>query len=89
MVLGNLTSREHRVSDRVQGATEGLQRHLPALKISTLDTQGNAAQVATLVGKLLASHPATKVLIAAMDDASALAAKSALDSAGREVHRRG
>ena len=83
VVLGNMGSREHRVSERVQGATEGLKRHLPALKISTLDMQGNTAQVATLVGKLLASHPATKVLIAAMDDASALAAKSALDSAGR------
>ena len=83
VVLGNLRAQEHRVPDRVQGASEGLKRHLPALRITPLETQGNPAQVGPLLVKLLASHPATKILIAAMDDASALAAKSALDAAGR------
>ena len=83
VVIGNLRDQEHRIPDRTQGATEGLKRQLPALKITALDTQGNPAQVGPLITKVLASHPSTKVLIAAMDDASALAAKSALDSAGR------
>jgi len=48
-----------------------------------LETQGNPAQVGPLLAKVLASHPATKVLVAAMDDTSALAAKGALESAGR------
>ncbi len=83
LVIGNLRDQEHRIPDRVQGATEGLKRQLPALKITALETQGNPAQVGPLIAQLLASHPSTRVLIAAMDDASALAAKSALDSAGR------
>jgi ribose transport system substrate-binding protein len=83
VVLGNLRAHEYHIPDRAQGASEGLKRHLPSLKITSLETQGNPAQVGPLLAKLLASHPATKVLIAAMDDASALAAKSALDSAGR------
>jgi len=83
VVIGNLRDQEHRIPERAQGATEGLKRQLPALKVTALDTQGNPAQVGFLLAKVLASHPSTKVLIAAMDDASALAAKSAVDSAGR------
>jgi len=83
VIVGNLRAQEHRIPDRVQGASEGLKRHLPALKITPLETQGNPALVGPLLAKVLATQPATKVLIAAMDDASALAAKSALESAGR------
>ena len=83
IVIGNLRAAEYRIPDRAQGASEGLKRHLPALKITSLDTQGNPAQVGPLFAKLLTANPATKVLIAAMDDTSALAAKSALEAAGR------
>ena len=83
IVIGNLRAGEYRIPDRAQGASEGLKRHLPALKIAGLDTQGNPAQVGPLLSKVLTASPATKVLVAAMDDASALAAKSTLESAGR------
>lgn len=83
VVIGNLRAKEHRVPDRAQGATEGLRRHLPTIKIVSLDTQANPTQVGPQLAKVLASHPATKILVAAMDDTSALAAKSALESAGR------
>jgi len=83
VLLGSLRSQEYRVPERAQGATEGLKRHLPTIKIIPVETQGNPAQVGPQLAKMLASHPSTKVLVAAMDDASALAAKSALESAGR------
>src|SRR5262249_22002065 len=83
IVIGNLRAAEYHIPDRAVGASEGLKHHLPALKITSLDTQGNPAQVGPLLAKLLTANPATKVLIAAMDDTSALAAKSALESAGR------
>ena len=83
VVVGNLRDQANRIPDRAQGATEGLKRQLAQLKITSLDTQGNPAQVGSLLIKLLASHPSTRVLVAAMDDASALAAKSAFESAGR------
>ena len=83
VVLGNLRSSEYRVPERAQGASEGLKRHLPTIKIIPVETHGNPAQVGPLLAKVLASHPSTKILVAAMDDASALAAKSALESAGR------
>ena len=83
VVIGHLKDQEHRIPERAQGATEGLKRQLPALKITTVETEGNPAQIGPRLAKLLASHPSTKMLIAAMDDASALAAKTALESAGR------
>lgn len=83
VLLGSLRSQEYRVPERAQGATDGLKRHLPTIKIIPVETQGNPAQVGPQLAKVLASHPSTKVLVAAMDDASALAAKSALESAGR------
>ena len=69
--------------DRVRGVTDGLRKRLPNARVSTLETQGNPSQVAPLLSPLLASQPTSKVLIAATDDATALAAKSAVDSAGR------
>ena len=83
VVIGNLRAQEYRIPDRAQGAAEGLKRHLPTIKIVSLETQGNPAQVGPQLAKVLASHPATKILVAAMDDTSALAAKSALEAAGR------
>lgn len=83
VVLGPLGAQAERIPERVQGVTEGLKRHLPSTRVTMLDTQGNPGQVGPLLGKLLQSHPGSKFLIAAMDDTTALAAKSALESAGR------
>ena len=83
VVLGPLGAQAERIPERVQGVTEGLKRHLPNVRVAMLDTQGNPPNVAALLGKLLQAQPAGKLLIATMDDATALAAKSALESAGR------
>jgi len=70
-------------TERVQGVAEALRKRMPAVRVSMLDTQGNPAQVASLLGPLLTAQPPHKMLIAATDDATALAAKSAVDAAGR------
>jgi ribose transport system substrate-binding protein len=83
VIVGPVGARQDRLPERVRGVTDGLHGWQPSLRIVQLDTQGNPATVATLVGKLAAAHPNTKFLIAALDDATALAAKSALETAGR------
>jgi len=83
VVVGNLSAVEDRVPERAQGVTEGLKRRLPKLRIVSLDTQGNPGRVAALLGRALTSQAESKVLVAAMDDATALAAKAALEAAGR------
>lgn len=83
VLIGHLKAEADRVPERVRGVREGLARHLVSLRINELDTQGNPAQVGSLLGKFLAAHASTKILIASMDDATALAAKSELESHGR------
>jgi ribose transport system substrate-binding protein len=83
VVVGPLAAQAERIPERVQGVTDGLKRHVPSIRIAMLDTQGNPAQVAPLLGKVLPANPGAKLLIAATDDATALAAKAALESAGR------
>ena len=83
VVVGAVAARDDRVSERVQGVLEGLRQRLPAIRVSTLDTQGNPSRVAALLGRVLAAQPSAKVLIAATDDATALAAKSAVETSGR------
>lgn len=83
VIVGPIDAKADRVPERVQGVVEGLRAKLPSVKPATLDTQGNPARVGALLGKYLAAHPGAKVLVAATDDATALAAKSALEQAGR------
>ena len=83
VLLGHLTDQANRLPERAEGVREALARSLPKIRIAALDTRGNLAQVSPLLAKFMSTHPATKVLVAAMDDATALATKTALEAAGR------
>jgi len=79
VVIGRVSTN----TERVQGVAEALRKRLRNLRVAMLETQGNPAQVAPLLGPLLAAQPTSKLLIAATDDATALAAKAAVEAAGR------
>jgi hypothetical protein len=81
VIIGPLTARG--VPERAHGAQEQMLRHVAGARVTRLDTQGNVGQVSPLLGTLLAARASSKILVAAMDDATALAAKSALESLGR------
>jgi ribose transport system substrate-binding protein len=83
VVVGRVSAAAERVPERVQGVSEALRQRLPTARLTTLDTQGSPAQVGPLLGAFLAANPSRKVLIAATDDATALAAKAAVETAGR------
>jgi ABC-type sugar transport system substrate-binding protein len=83
VVVGNLSAAADRVPERVQGMSDVLKHKLPSARVTALDTKGNPAQVAALLGGFLAANATRRVLIAATDDATALAAKSAVEAAGR------
>jgi ribose transport system substrate-binding protein len=84
-IVGPTAAAEERVPERVQGVTQALGRRLPGVRVTALDTKGNPAQVGPLAGKFIAGHPTAKLLLAATDDATALALKGAVEAAGR-VH---
>lgn len=83
VIVGPVEAKADRVPERVRGVVEGLRAKLPTVKPVMLDTQGNPARAGALLGKYLAAHPGAKVLVAATDDSTALAAKAALEQAGR------
>jgi len=60
-----------------------MHKNLPDVTMTRLDTSGNPVRVDGLLSKLLASQPRTKVLVATLDDPTALAAKGAIERAGR------
>jgi ABC-type sugar transport system substrate-binding protein len=83
IVAGNLSDKGNGMPERVEGAREALAKAVGPARVVTLDTRGNLAQASALVAKAAAAHPGARLLVAAMDDATALAAKSGIESAGR------
>lgn len=82
-ILGDVADPSPSVAARVQGLTEGLRQELPDVVPARLDSAGHPVRAEGLLAKFLAAQTRRKVLIAALDDASALAAKGAVESAGR------
>jgi ribose transport system substrate-binding protein len=82
-VVGDLGDMRTLIADRVQGIAAGLRQDLPAVVPARLDTGGNPVRAEGLLGKFLAAQPRRKVLIAALDDPTALSAKGAAELAGR------
>ena len=82
-VIGNLSAVADRVPERAQGVAQALAQRLPAVRVATIDTKGNPAQVGPLLGKFLGGQPKGKLLLAATDDTTALSVKAAVEAAGR------
>src|SRR5262249_26524143 len=77
VIVGDVGDVRPVMADRIQGVVEGLQRELPEVTPTQLDTSGNPVRVEALLGKFLRAQTGRKVLVAALDDATALAAKTA------------
>jgi ribose transport system substrate-binding protein len=83
VIVGDLSDIRPSITDRIQGVVEGLQRELPDVTPTRLDTSGNPVRVEGLLGKFLRTQMGRKVLVAALDDATALRAKTAIEVVGR------
>jgi ribose transport system substrate-binding protein len=83
VIAGDLGDPATYLTDRVQGITEALRQELPDVAVTRLDTSGNPIRLEGLLGKFLAAQTRRKVLVAVLDDPTALAAKGAVERAGR------
>ena len=83
VILGDVSDPGPSVTARIQGVTEGLKQELLNLSPVQLDSAGHPVRASGVLSKFLASQTGRKVLVATLDDASALAAKSAIETAGR------
>ena len=83
VIAGDLGNPAPYLADRVLGITEALRQELPDIAVTRLDTSGNPVRVEGLLGKFLAAQTGRKILVAVLDDPTALAAKGAVERAGR------
>jgi ribose transport system substrate-binding protein len=77
VIIGPPADTLNRIGDRIAGIQP------LAASPTRIDTAGNPLRADALLRSFLAAHPGRKVLVAALDDATALAAKSAIEGAGR------
>ena len=78
-LAGDLGDLGPAVTARTAGIIEGLAQELPGLKPATLDTNGSPLRIEAMLKKLFASLSREKLLLATLDDATALAARAALE----------
>ncbi|MEA2839387.1 MAG: ribose transport system substrate-binding protein [Methylobacteriaceae bacterium] len=81
-IVGNLDDTGP-AADRARGIAEGLRQELPDISLTRLDSGGNPLRIEGVLSKFLAAQSKRKVLVGALDDASALAAKTAIELARR------
>jgi ribose transport system substrate-binding protein len=82
-ILGDVADPSPSVAARIAGVTEGLRQELPNVPPILLDSAGHPVRAEGVLAKFLGTQVRRKVLVATLDDASALAAKSAIETAGR------
>jgi ribose transport system substrate-binding protein len=82
-ILGDVADPSPSVAARIAGVTEGLRQELPNVPPTLLDSAGHPVRAEGVLAKFLGTQVRRKVLVATLDDASALAAKSAIETAGR------
>jgi ribose transport system substrate-binding protein len=83
VIIGPPSDALSRINERIAGITAGIK---PVAGAPTrLDTQGNPLKVDALLRSFLAARSGRKVLVAALDDATALAAKSVIQGSGRNA----
>ena len=67
------------VADRLRGIGEGLRQELPDASPVNIDTSGNPLRIEAMLKKFMATLSKQKLLLATLDDATALAARTALE----------
>lgn len=82
-ILGDVGDPNEAVGQRVQGIIEALNRTFPDVEPVLLDTGGQPQRGDGLLTKYLAAQPRRRVLVATLDDPTALWAKTAVEVAVR------
>ncbi|MEA2791167.1 MAG: ribose transport system substrate-binding protein [Acetobacteraceae bacterium] len=83
VILGDLGDPSDGMALRMKGITAGLHAELVDVEATSLDTGGQPKRGDGLLTKYLALQPRRKVLVAALDDLTALSAKVAVEVAVR------
>ncbi len=83
VIAGDIGDPGEAVTRRVEGIVDGLHGDLPGAVPAQLDNGGQPRRTESIVAKFLAQYPRRKVVIAALDDATALSARDGVQVAVR------
>ncbi|HLN08489.1 MAG TPA: substrate-binding domain-containing protein, partial [Xanthobacteraceae bacterium] len=84
VLIGDLADPGSAVRERVQGITQGVQDALPGFSFAMLDTGGRSVRADALLTKFLLTERGRRVLVATLDDLSAIYARNAIALNGRQ-----
>jgi ribose transport system substrate-binding protein len=84
VLIGDLADASPTTADRIDGITAGVRETLPALQLASLDTSGQSVRADTLLTKYLQNQRGHRMLIATLDDLSAIYAKNAIEMNRRQ-----
>ncbi|MBS0639783.1 MAG: substrate-binding domain-containing protein [Proteobacteria bacterium] len=79
VILGDIGDPSDAVPQRIKGITDALRQGIPGLQPTPLDTGGQPQRGDGLLAKFLRQNTRTRVLVATLDDPTALWAKAAVD----------
>ena len=85
VILGDIRNPAVGASERAEGIAAALGEKLPRAPQTRLDSLGNPAKAEGLLRRFAGEQPGAKILVATLDDATALAAKAAAEAVGRTV----
>jgi ribose transport system substrate-binding protein len=85
VIVGDLANPGDHVRERAEGISSALEAATPVMAETRLDSGGNPAQADALLRRYLAAHTTGKLLIAALDDTTALTAKATVEAASRAI----
>jgi ABC-type sugar transport system substrate-binding protein len=84
VLIGDLADPGPAIGDRVQGISDGAHDSLPTLNFASLSTGGHSVRADALLAKFLQTQRGQKLLIATLDDLSAVYAKNAIEMNRRQ-----
>jgi ribose transport system substrate-binding protein len=84
VLIGDLADASPAIADRVEGISEGVHETLPSLQFASLDTGGQSVRADALMTKFLQTQRGQRMLIATLDDLSAVYAKNAIEMNRRQ-----
>jgi len=83
VIIGNIANKSGRAVERAEGVA--LKEGLPSVEQARLDSAGNPGKAEGLLRRFAGEQTGTKILVAALDDATAFSAKAAVDAVSRSA----
>jgi ribose transport system substrate-binding protein len=85
VIVGDIANETVGATERADGIAAALRERLPQMEQIRLDSLGNPGKAEGLLRRFAGERAGAKLLVAALDDATALSAKAAVEAVSRSV----